>query len=325
MKALLWAILLSLLSPSVSGAVSDSRLGVHVIGQYTPGARAIVAAGPRVVKVLDLSPEMRSVLREYKSRHPDGTTVVRLFTRIKFSIQDSPEASAMKFWEEVLRSPLENLPAHERDLIDFVEGPNEGDSTPAWETVESAKWLARFWTALAPRIGAAGYRPCIGSIAVGNPSGTPEEVEEKWMAFVPALKVARSLRGAWSYHAYTISCTTDPDEEQWYALRYRRLQDILRKSAPDLAEMPLILTEGGVDESGDPEKSGWKAGSGASRFQQYLAWFDAETRKDPAVLGVTLFQIGDPSGWPSFDLEPLADWMSAYLTGPAGGNRSAKE
>ena len=37
-----------------AGHLSGSKLGIHLIGRYTPAARKIVAAGPRVIKVLDL-------------------------------------------------------------------------------------------------------------------------------------------------------------------------------------------------------------------------------------------------------------------------------
>ncbi len=34
--------------------LSESKLGIHLIGRYTSASRKIVAAGPRVIKVLDL-------------------------------------------------------------------------------------------------------------------------------------------------------------------------------------------------------------------------------------------------------------------------------
>jgi hypothetical protein len=295
------------------GELSRSKLSVHFIARYTAGGRQIVSAGPRLIKVLDLGEDMRRAVREYKRLYPNGVVVLRIYTPIRYSRRDMPEERALHFWENVLWPPLSRLPEAERRLIDYLEGPNEGDTTPTWESLEDARWFARFWTALAPLMRRHGFRPCVGSIAVGNPGGSPEEVEAKFAAFAPALRVAKQLGGAWSYHAYTIRYTTNADEEIWYSLRYRKLHEILKRRFPDLANMPVILTEGGVDESGNPNLSGWQARGSAERYQRWLEWFDSEIRKDPYVLGVTLFQIGDPQGWRSFDLEPMAPWLAQHL------------
>ena len=81
----------------------------------------------------------------------------------------------------------------------------------------------------------AGFRPCVGSIAVGNPPGSPEEIEERVRAFLPALRAALAAKGAWSYHAYTIDYTDNPSIEAWYSLRYRMLHDIMVRQEPRLA------------------------------------------------------------------------------------------
>jgi hypothetical protein len=199
-------------------------------------------------------------------------------------------------------------------LVDFLEGPNEGENTPTWESVDAARWFGRFWMQLAKRIASAGFRPCIGSIAVGNPPGTVDEIFAKLDAFVPALRAAKQFRGAWSYHAYSLEYTTDLGVERWYSLRYRLFYEFLRNKHPDIADIPLILTEGGIDRAGNPKTDGWRARGDSEKFQRWLQWFDSELRKDEEVIGVTLFQIGDPQGWWSFDLEPVADWLASYLT-----------
>jgi hypothetical protein len=75
----------------------------------------------------------------------------------------------------------------------------------------------------------------------------------------------------------------------------------------------MILTEGGVDGQSSPIGPGWKGGGDAAKFIDWLAWWDNEIRKDPYILGCTLFQIGDPVGWWSFDLEPIASWLAQHL------------
>src|SRR5437870_13316247 len=82
--------------------------------------------------------------------------------------------------------------------------------------------------------------------------------------------------------------------------------------------MPLSLTEGGVDAGGDPNTSGWHARGSAADYERWLNWFDQQTQQDSYILGCTLFENGDPGGWSSFDLEPIAGWLKNYLLGPAG-------
>jgi len=130
---------------------------------------------------------------------------------------------------------------------------------------------------------------------------------------VPALQTTKKLNGAWSYHAYSLEYTTDSEVEAWYSLRYRLFYDFLREKHPDLAHLPLILTEGGIDRAGNAEKDGWQARGDESRFQRWLQWFDNQLQRDDYVVGVTLFQLGDSAGWRSFDLEPVATWLAKHL------------
>lgn len=302
---------------------SRSKLSVHLLGgRYTEGARAIVAQRPRLLKLFDLGDDMRQALVDYKRSCPTGVVVLRLWTPVLYRLDQTPEECAADYWERWIWPPLANLSEKERRLIDYVEGPNEGDSTPTWETTESVRWFSRFWVALVERMRRQGIRPCVGSIPVGNPPGKPRELEARWLAFAPALESALRAGGAWSYHAYTIEYTEDPEKESWFSLRYRRLSEILRRRRPSLARLPIILSEGGVDSSGNPSTSGHLARGSVERYQSWLEWFDAQIQSDPNVLGATLFQIGDPQGWPSFDLEPIAPWIARHLARNASPRRS---
>jgi len=298
--------------------LSDSKIGIHLIGRYTQGAKEIILAGPKVIKVLDpqANSEMREAVRDYKSRYPKGIVVMRVWERtpeVHYSLQDDPAASADDFWQRVLEPAIEKLSVEERKMIDYLEGPNEGENTPTWESVDSARWFGRFWERLAGRIWKAGFRPCVGSIAVGNPPGTIEEIWAKLEAFLPALRSAKRYKGAWSYHTYSLEYSTDTNVEKWYSLRYRIFYEFLRKKHLDLVNLPIILTEGGIDKAGNPQTDGWQARGSKEKYQAWLEWFDKEMRKDKQVLGVTLFQIGNPEGWSSFDLEPIASWLGDYL------------
>ncbi len=300
------ALLLALTAPATAQCVSGSKLGVHLDFHYTPGARQIIGAGPPVLKILDAGGEMLAAARDYKAAYPNGLVVLRIYTRVSYGLQDDPVASAQDFWFRALWPSLSQLSNDDVQLIDYLEGPNEGENTPTWGSVESATWFGQFWAELAGWMQAYGFRPCVGSIPVGNPPGTVQEMEDQLDAFTPALYAALDAGGAWSYHAYSLQYTKDESVESWYSLRYRRFYDFFLRQYPDLLWLPLILTEAGVGANG------WRSG-GAAKFEDWLTWFDAEISQDDYVLGATLFEIGDPQGWPGFDLEPLAGWLADYL------------
>lgn len=306
--------LLCAAQPEPPKAKAESKLSIHLLGgRYTPGARQVVQAGPHVLKIFDLHKDMLDAAREYKAVRPDGKTVLRMWHTRKWTLADDPLTAASQYWNEVLAPPLNALSPQDRALIDYVEGPNEGDSTPTWFSLEQAAWFGKFSARLAKLKGEAGFRPVVGCIGVGQPGGDPDEMAAKWRLFFPALEAAAKAGGAWSYHAYTIEYTMDLEKESWYSLRHRRLVDIVRRERPDLAGLTLILTEGGVDFSGNAAKDGWKARGSAEKFQEWLQWFDKELQKDSYVAGITLFQSGDEGLWPSFELEPILPWLAGHI------------
>ncbi len=306
---------------------SLSKLSIHLILNYTPGAQQIVQAHPRVLKILDTHTSMIQAMREYKQTTPGGMVVLRIYTPKRYTLQDNPYTAADDFWNNVLWPPISRLSAADRALIDYVEGPNEADSTPTWNSAAETAWYNAFWLKLAPHISNAGFRPCAYSISVGNPPGSIDEIHQTLDRIVPSLRLIKTLGGAWSYHPYTILYTKDPQIEIWYSLRYRQYYSYFRQKYPDLADLPLIFTEGGVDGQSSPQGAGWKGGGDAAKFQDWLAWWDNEIRKDSYVLGATLFQSGDTAGWNSFDIEPIAGWLASHLSSQrATGNPSqAKE
>ncbi|MEO7300284.1 MAG: malectin domain-containing carbohydrate-binding protein [Verrucomicrobiota bacterium] len=314
-------VLVPFVSPAQS--LSVSRLSAHLINLYTAGSSNIVAGHPRTLKVLGLDSGfptgMLQSMRNYKAVAPTGKIVVRIYTPTYYSTNDNPTTSASAYWN-IMSNALNTISSSDRALIDFLEGPNEGDTPtlgyPFDNVVYASQWFNQFWTNLTPRIVAAGYKPCIGSIAVGNPGGNPSDWQPLLANFVPALRQAKAAGGAWSYHAYTIQYTTDVSAEIYYSLRYRQFYSYFAASFPDLVDMPLLLTEGGVDYNGTAATSGWQVRGTQSDFKRWLNWFDGQMQQDSYLLGCQLFENGDPGGWSSFDLEPIASWMKTYLLAP---------
>ena len=301
--------------------LSNSKLSAHLINGYTVGSSNIVAGKPRVLKVLALDSGFPAglvqAMRDYKAKAPDGKVVVRVYSPRSYSLANDPTASALDFWNTVIQPPLNAISAADRALIDYLEGPNEGQTPtlgyPSSPQGAASQWFNQFWTNLTPLMVSAGYKPCIGSIAVGNP-GSLSDLDP----FVPALRQAKAAGGAWSYHAYTIQYSTDVAVEVWYSLRYRQFYShFAQQGYSDLLNLPLILTEGGVDETGNPITSGWQYRGTAAQYERWLNWFDRQINQDSYLLGCTLFENGDPTGWSSFELEPIAGWLKTYLTNPA--------
>jgi hypothetical protein len=304
--------------PARAQTLSNSKLSAHLINGYTVGSSNIVAGKPRVLKVLALDSGFPSglvqAMRDYKAKAPGGKIVVRVYSPKNYSLANDPTASALDFWTTVIQPPLNGISASDRALIDYLEGPNEGETPTVGypSSPQGSQWFNQFWTNLTPLIAAAGYKPCVGSIAVGNP-GSLADLDP----IVPALRQAKAAGGAWSYHAYTIQYSTDVGVEVWYSLRYRQFYTYFgQQGYSDLLNLPLILTEGGVDATGDPSTSGWQARGTAAQYERWLNWFDGQMSQDSYLLGCTLFENGDPTGWSSFELEPIAGWLKTYLTNP---------
>lgn len=296
---------------------SDSKLSIHLIDKYTSGAVSIVQAHPRVLKILGVGSTMLAAGRDFKASTPGGIVVCRIYTTKHYSVTDNPAASGQDFWNSVLAPPLNSLSASDRALIDYVEGPNESDSTPTWNTLADARWYNTFWLTLAPLIAQAGFRPCAFSISAGCPPGSPSTVRQMLDCIVPALRLCQALGGAWSYHPYTIPYTQDITKEIWYSLRYRQYYQYFDGKYPDLVSLPLIFTEGGVDGQSKPTGPGW-LDQGAVKYESWLQWWDRQIRQDPYVIGCTLFEIGNPGSWQTFDLEPVSGWLANYLSTQRG-------
>lgn len=296
-------------------AISASKLGVFILSSYSAGAKQIVTAGPNVIKVMDphLIPSVLQAARDYKSQYPQGIVVLRIYTPgKKYIVTDDPIGSAEEYFRQNIEQPLNTLGSN-LSLFDYIESPNEADNTPIWSTIEEMTWLAKFWKRLAELNYQKGIKTCAASIAVGNVGGSnDEEIGQHIAPFVDTLRYLKSIGGAWCYHAYTLQISQDPEIEQWYSLRYRKFYKYLQSNAPDVATIPIILSEGGIDQTGDPKTSGWKGRVSIDQYVAWLKWFDSEIKKDQFVLGTTLFQIGD-STWSSFNLEPLVSPLVAIL------------
>lgn len=301
--------------PNKAPTVASSKLGIFLIDTYSEGAKKIIAAKPRIIRVLD--PQANTSLLEatkaYKNTISGGIVVLSMYNNIKkYSLANDPEQSASDYYETVIKPVLDKL-GNDKHIFTYIEAPNETNSTPDWNTKEQAAWLNTFWSKTIELNAQSGMRTCIGSIPVGNPPGDTGAIKEKLQEFLPALKKAYATAGALCYHAYTYQYTTDETQEQYTSLRYRLLHSLIVELEPTLVNLPMILSEAGIDREGNPETSGYLARVSNEEYEKWLQWFDTQIQRDNYVLGATLFQIG-ATDWKSFNIEQISGWLAEHIT-----------
>lgn len=298
------------LKPTPAAGVSKSKLSVFMIRSYTDGAKKILEANPPLIKVIEPSSDSSffDAIRAYKQRVPSGIAVVRFYEGtlgLYYNSSTDPSAAAEDFYNRVIGPGISKL-GRNKNLFDYIQTPNEFENTPMWKGEADMKWNGRFWRRLVELASDAGMKMCIGGIPVGN-------IEAPELGFIiDDLRAMKQKGAAFCYHGYTFNYSKDISHEIYYSLRYRQYYDYFNSNAPDLASMPLILSEGGVVGEGDPY-AGYQKYGGAEKYKDWLKWFDSELRKDSYVKGVTLFQIGNNSDWGAFNLEPISSWMANYL------------
>jgi|GEM_PF-6954421 len=306
-------------SPTPQMTASLHKTGVYLMSNYSSGARQIIMAKPQIIKVMDPSyhPGLLQAVKDYKNINSNGLVVIRFYEgtqNIKMSTSDDPELSAEMYFNQII-DPRLNALGNNLQLFNYLETPNELDNTPGWESGGNAVWLGRFWAKLVSLNAQKGIKTCIASIPVANPPGDYQAIKARMQDFLPALQATLQTGGALCYHAYTLNYTTDAAQEAAASLRYRLIHQAISEIDPASANLPIILSEAGVDQSGDPKNSGWQARGGPQQYINWLIWFDQQISQDNYVLGATLYQIGDTS-WSSFDLEPIAGWITQNLITP---------
>jgi hypothetical protein len=215
--------------------------------------------------------------------------------------EETPKKGADRM-EAAVREEFRRIPQPWQHRVDFIE------MAPCmWEPTspEQAVWYSEYLCELLPRVADLGPRPIVLNSGVG---GLP--IDGKILKpMAPGLRLAHHLGGAWGCHGYSNEYTMDEHTESWFSLRYRQAYNFFREHHPELMDFPMILLEGGIDKLGDPDKDGWMARGSLKKFTDWLTWYDDQLRRDDYVLGVTLFKIGAPSTWRSFELEPVVPWL----------------
>jgi hypothetical protein len=324
-----------------------TKLGAHVL-RMGDKTLVFIQAGPAVVKFAGDWAAAKDV--------PAGTLVTgRLVAPDDAQSQRArglkPAQAAYEFvykWKQIDAY-------NQNPDIFFWEGHNE----PVWSDREGVAWYAQMEIERMKLMDAAGFKCVIGNFAAGSPT------LELWPAFVPACRYALEHNHFLGLHEYSTpfmwwmtgkyqldpgeNCrTSDNKLAGWVTLRYRQIYDQFLKPA-GLGNLPLVITECGLDPLIGPVPDNWPRGTYqylggwwskgpsvwgkplptdfapaagwnyADRDQFYvqqLAWYDHHLLQDPYVLGMTIFTFGNYGPpWKDFDvtLTGAADLLTAYI------------
>jgi hypothetical protein len=320
-----------------------SKLGVH-INDWTP-ADAIIQfierARPRVVKVLSFNHDL---IERARAAIPNGIIIGRVYvSEQQQKFEKDPESRAQSFWSDKLKPLVEEF----HGLIDAWEGYNETGAGGANSLAKYARFEAERTRILADH----GAASVVGNFA----TGTPDVAD--WSAFFPALEAAKTHNGFLGLHEYSAPFMewmygpnqwnfqahrpfnpgepglVDAGDTGWVTFRYRKVYR--EQFPPEYKDLPLIITEGGIDGGINPRPGpvggGWKdfvqywhdAGrnpDGPTEYLNQLQWYDQGLQQDPFVVGVTIFCFGVLNErWESFNaVGDMAARLEAYLlTHPA--------
>lgn len=295
----------------------NSKLGLHVEWNNSPDIMEFIRrTKPAVVKAVgDFG-----FLEEVKVVSPTTITVARLVQGAQ-SMEGDPVEAARAFVGQNLEQYQLN-PA-----VDFWEGWNE----PAVRG-DQMRWYAAFEAERTRLMAEHGFRVAVGAFSTGTPEW------EDFELFLPAIQAARQHGGILTVHEYDAPTMQRavgaglpgrpnyPDRGA-LALRYRWwYEDFL---LPRGLAIPLVISEVGIDgglpnRPGPADARGWQdfkgywhdqgLGGAVDAYVRQLAWYDAQVRQDPYVIGFTVFTAGAISDqWKSFDVTPILRDIAIYV------------
>jgi len=319
--------------PEPPAGLTTSKLGLHVVRNEDPYIMEFVRhAHPRVMKGLDDD----AWLSEVKAVSPDIVTVGR-FVGEEADVQEhwpdttDPVAAARAYVARFLERYRLN------SGVDYWEGWNEFNAV----IPERWTWFAKFEAERACLMQAHGLRAAVG----GFPMGTPEY--SAMALFLPALEAAHRCGGIFTLHEGvmpTIGCGLETNRPGIIPgapalsvpagpimMRYRFWYEVYLKPR-GLGDLPLVISElaiGGIDPNSPcngPGGDSWKTYqdwwvqqgvglTGPDAYVNVLAWYDSEMRRDPYVIGATIFTAGSVSeylGWTEFDLHDVLIPLAHY-------------
>jgi hypothetical protein len=261
-----------------------SKLSIH-LSAYPPQAFDVLGKmQPGIVKVFNNNSEMN--IDEIR-RRCGALIVYREYVDLDY------HQSADAFYFKIKNS------------IDKLRGRGilwEGLNEPVTSSIDDAKALNAWYVRFAQIMHSEGERVAGFSWSTGNP--TPAQ----WDSVVPYVVDAAAAVDVHAFHEYYNPRAPGADWGQ-----YRKFE----RAMPPEARKPVVITECGYDDSGQPS-GGYQGKISNDQYIQILKQYDQVLLQDPYVLGATIYQWGD-GAWPSFDLGPIINQLSDYVVSAGQG------
>jgi hypothetical protein len=300
-------------------AWTGTKLSLHFVRTSPASYQYLRDAQPRIAKLVDDLGWSATARRDF----PDMLLIGRVVKDNHDALRPlDPIRAATEYVSEMMPTYRANPD------IDYWEGWNEWDP----RTPDDWNWYVSFEAQRACLLQYYGYKAVIGNFSTGRP-----EFNEMAM-FLPALRIGQSCGAIFGLHEYSA-----PTLQFGYAMRIPRRPFFPNRGIltfryrywyddmliPLNIPIPLVITEMGVDGAvgggrPGPAGNGWHdftsywsqqglSSNGPQFYAEQLAWYDSEMRKDPYVLGATIYTAGSPGS--SFDIDQALPNLTAYVKG----------
>ena len=271
-------------------------IGPHIIGSIRPHLEVLSRWRPRMITLLDPSPDDLLALRDVC---PDSTIVARIFV---------PDHEMS---ERINKDPVEAAQwAHEITQtrmaygVDYWQVANE-----VHQDHDGLQKLNQFELTRMALADEAGYHCAILAFSVGNPDLPENDRMAVWRHVYPALAHAEQNGHVVALHQYGMPDLWGPNNAyDWYI--YRLEHQVLRRLP--FRQLKFAVTEYGIDGliRGN-EASGWQNFTTPEGYvEQLLKCGRYLERFSGQVLGYTIFTLGHYNPWQSYDIIGKA---AAYL------------
>ncbi len=284
-----------------------SKLGIHTIAPAAtiPTLREMAAEGIHMATVKAV--DSIDVLRDVKAIDPQVVTFGRYTRGRNGENVEAPrlEGDLRAVARHVMDALLPRWEMH-RAYVDYWEIVNEIDPSGA----DGHRRLAELMIHCMEIAEAKGYHVGLFSYSLG----VPEYEEFAALVETGVFQKAKAGGHVFALHEYAWPM------DKWYgeplpgqraypdrgplACRYRWwYEDFL---IPRGEVVPLYITETNLDTDIRPIPT--------EEWMRQMAWYDAELRKDPYVLGAHIFTLGDVSGrWAGFDYTRMLPALKAHI------------
>lgn len=257
-----------------------ATIGPHIIGSIGPHVGLLKRWQPRLITVLDPSPDEMKALRAICPKTIIVGRVYRDDGEVQRRIVDSPEQAAAWAHAVVL--------GRFAPEVDYWQVANE-----VLQDWGGLPLLSRFEVERMRLAKERGYQCAILAFSVGNPDMPEHDRMALWRQVWPALQMAEQDGHVVAVHQYGKPTLWRPDAD-WYI--HRLEHQVLPKLS--LKRLRFVVTEYGIDgliHSSDGVPRGWSQFTNAEDYAKQLTQIGQYIdRFSGRVLGYTIFQLGGP-------------------------------